>query len=378
MLQRAARFRSSGVAIAAIRELMACAGPSRVRLISVRFAARALAALLAALAAGAVSARAQDEQPFETEILAVRRVLPNVGPGLRGVCRGPGGNYYVLTAPGSAVAIYDPTGKRIGQVPAHPAGGAAIVYGESMDVDSAGRIVVADRGAGGVKVYAPDGTLSAFIHMQSAESVAFLEGSEGSEVAVASASAARLVTIYDTAGRPVREFGNSSDVTDQSEISALSLPRQQENMGLIARDAASNVYFAFAYLPEPTVLKYDRLGYAQFDMIAKIPELAKPRPSEEQVYRNERARVEGGGSLAPPRVVTAMGVDQDNQDLWVSAGTLLVHFDKDGNHLASYRTYTSEGGRLEVTLILVERDRLLLGADPFGLYEFTRPDKITH
>ena len=237
---------------------------------------------------------------------------------------------------------------------------------------------MADRGAGGVRVYAPDGTLTAFIHIQSPESVAFLEGSEGSEVAVASRSAARLVTVYDIAGRPVREFGNPSDVTDQSDFSALTASIQQANMGLIARDAASNIYFAFAYLPEPTVLKYDRLGYAQFDMTARIPELKPPPNTEAQAAREERAREEGGGAVAPPRVVTAMGVDRESQELWVSAGTLLVHFDKDGNHLASYRTYTPNGGRLAVTAILVESDRLLLGADPFGLYEFARPDKIAH
>ncbi|MGD0840870.1 MAG: hypothetical protein ABSA32_06910 [Candidatus Acidiferrales bacterium] len=358
---------------------MAYAGPTLSGRIDRRFAARAFAALIVVLAAGGVSARAQGENPFETELLAVRRVLPDVGPGLRGVRRGPGGNYYVLSAPGAAVAIYDASGKRIGQVPAHPVGSAAIVYGESFDVDSAGRIAVADRGASGVKVYAPDGSLTAFIQVQSPESVAFLEGSEGSEVAVASLSAARLVTVYDTAGRPVREFGNPSDVTDQSDFSTLTVSIQQAKMGLLARDAASNVYFAFDYLPEPTVLKYDRLGYAQFDITAKIPELEPPPESEVQTLaRAERAREQGGGSVAPPRVVTALGVDRETEELWVSAGTLLVHFDKDGNHLASYRTYTPNGGRLEVTTILVESDRLLLGADPFGLYEFTRPDKVAH
>jgi hypothetical protein len=177
----------------------------------------------------------------------------------------------------------------------------------------------------------------------------------------------------------VREFGNPSDVTDQSDFSTLTVSIQQAKMGLLARDAASNVYFAFDYLPEPTVLKYDRLGYAQFDITAKIPELEPPPESEVQTLaRAERAREQGGGSVAPPRVVTALGVDRETEELWVSAGTLLVHFDKDGNHLASYRTYTPNGGRLEVTTILVESDRLLLGADPFGLYEFTRPDKVAH
>jgi hypothetical protein len=333
---------------------------------------RAFASLAVLLALCAVGARAQSNVAIETELFAARRVLPDVGPGLRGVCRGPGGNYYVLSAPGAAVLIYDASGKRVGQVPAQTAAPAAIVYGESLDVDSTGRVAVADRGAGGVKIYAPDGSLAAFIRMPSPESVAFLEGSEGSELAVSSVAAKSLVTIYDMSGRLVREFGDPNDVAEQP------VPIHQASMGVVATDAASNVYFAFDYLPEATVLKYDRLGYAMFDISPNIPGLGSGPPTAAQAERDEVARIEGGGSVALHRVITGMGVDPQSQDLWVSAGTLLLHFDKEGNRLASYRTYTPNGGRLEATTILVESDRLLLGTDPFGVYEFARPDKVAH
>ena len=338
-----------------------------------RVGARGFVSLLVVLACCAACARAQTDVPILTELLAVRRVLPDVGPGLRGVCRGPGDNYYVLSAPGAAVVIYDASGKRLGQVPASPVGQGAIVYGESLSVDASGRVAVADRGAGGVKIYAPDGSLAVFIRAASPESVAFLEGVEGSELlAVASLSGDHLVTVYDISGNLVREFGDPNDVAEQP------VPVHQATAGVIATDVSSNVYFAFDYLPEATVLKYDRLGYALFDISLNIPELGLSAPKPSQAEKDEIARIEGGGSVAPHRVITGMGVDPENQDLWVSAGTLLLHFDKDGNRLASYRTYTPGGGRLEATTILVEADRLLLGTDPYGLYEFARPDKIAH
>jgi len=354
---------------------MSFADPARYRTWATRGVLRcvtwALTSLLV-LTACAASARAQSDVPILTELLAVRRVLPDVGPGLRGVCRGPGGNYYVLSAPGAAVLIYDASGKRIGQVPANPVGQAAIVYGESLSVDAAGRVAVADRGADGVKVYAADGSLAVFVRVVSPESVAFLEGGEGSELAVASLSGNHLITVYDISGRFLREFGDPNDVAEQT------LPIHQASAGVIATDASSNVYFVFDYLPEATVLKYDRLGYASFDISSSIPELGLTAPKPAQVERAEIAREQGGVSVAPHRVITGMGVDPQSQDLWVSAGTLLLHFDKDGNRVASYRTYTPGGGRLESTTILVEADRLLLGADPFGLYEFARPDKAAH
>jgi hypothetical protein len=70
-----------------------------------------------------------------------------------------------------------------------------------------------------------------------------------------------------------------------------------------------------------------------------------------------------------------MGIDRVTGEVWLSFGSLLMHFDKDGNRLESYRTYTPDGARLEATTILVEPNRLLLGQDPLGVYEFDRPDK---
>jgi hypothetical protein len=37
--------------------------------------------------------------------------------------------------------------------------------------------------------------------------------------------------------------------------------------------------------------------------------------------------------------------------------------------------YTKEGARLEANTILVEQDRLIIGSDPLGIFEFERPDK---
>jgi hypothetical protein len=53
----------------------------------------------------------------------------------------------------------------------------------------------------------------------------------------------------------------------------------------------------------------------------------------------------------------------------------LLHFDKEGNRRATYKIYTPQGARLEANTILVEKDRLIIGSDPLGIYEFERPDK---
>ena len=53
----------------------------------------------------------------------------------------------------------------------------------------------------------------------------------------------------------------------------------------------------------------------------------------------------------------------------------LLHYDKDGIRRSSYQIYTPDDARLEGTVLLVEENRLLIGSDPLGIFEFPRPDR---
>src|ERR1700690_2741646 len=167
----------------------------------------AAAALATALAVySPLPARAQEQYQYESDLMAKRQLFRAVGAGFREIHRGPNGNYYLLTAPAPAVLIYDPSGKIVGQVPSQSgaaAKGAALVYGESFDVDREGRAVVCDRGAKAVKIYSPDGALAGSVPMSVPISVVFLPGDE---FAVATPDAEHLVTAYDLGGKVVREY----------------------------------------------------------------------------------------------------------------------------------------------------------------------------
>ena len=182
-------------------------------------AAAALATVPAFLS---LPARAQEPYQYESDLLAKQRLYADVGAGFREIRRGPNGNYYVLTAPAPAVLIYDASGKLVGQVPSKAgaaAKGAALVYGESFDVDHDGRVVVCDRGANAVKIYSPNGTLAATIPMPAPVSVVFLPGDE---FAVASPDAEHLVTAYDLTGKLVRDYGDREEIADRADINSAS------------------------------------------------------------------------------------------------------------------------------------------------------------
>jgi hypothetical protein len=76
------------------------------------------------------------------------------------------------------------------------------------------------------------------------------------------------------------------------------------------------------------------------------------------------------------RIISATGVDASTQELWIAIGTLLMRFDKDGQRLSSFRIFLPHGGALEPSQILVDHDKLLIGADPQGLYEYAKPQKL--
>src|ERR1700681_4394132 len=136
-----------------------------------------LGAALAAIAS--IPCQGQEQLQFESDLVAKRRLFDGVGAGFRAIRRGANGNYYILTAPAPALQIYDAAGKRVGQVPSESAAkakGAALVYGESFDVDQEGRVAVCDRGANAVKIYAPDGSLATTMPNPAPESVVLLAG----------------------------------------------------------------------------------------------------------------------------------------------------------------------------------------------------------
>jgi hypothetical protein len=306
----------------------------------------------------------------ETELTAKVKLFAGIGPGLRSVKSTPDGKIYVLTAPGSSVAVFGKDGKLIRSIPDYPSSSGpanaelrTIRFGESMDVDAQGNVYVADRAANAVKVWEAGGG-ARMSSVNSPISVAAL--GEG-EVAVATLRDPHLVIVFDKNGRDVREFGDPEQISDREDLNRFL------NIGELEGDGLGHVYYAFLYTPEPTVRPYDRNGYS---LGSDIQYTAVEAAAEAQAVRREIVRQEKH-QKAPTfkRVLTGVGVDPATGETWMAVGSLLLRFDKEGSRRASYKLYTPEGARLDAQTILVEPERLLIGSDPLGVYQFDRPDK---
>ena len=296
----------------------------------------------------------------ETDAQTGRRIFAEIGSGFQAIRRGPQRQYYVLVTPGRAVLVFDSTGMKLGQVPAKPDGPGAIVFGTGLDVDQSGHLYVADRGGNAVNVYGADGSLLAHVRVPAPMSVAALPGDT---FAVSDTSSDTLFAVYDFHGVRLRTFGELINLVDATVLN------RRLNLGYLASDNAGNLYFAFQYLPEPTVRKYDSSGYL-------VDEMSLDEPTElqsaTQAAQREIARAKKGAAISPLEIISAMGVDPESQEIWLALGDTLVHFDREGHTLEDGPIYALPRARMAPSFVLVEADRLLLGNDPLGIYEFAR------
>jgi hypothetical protein len=310
------------------------------------------AVVMCLLAAVAATASAQ----YEGELTAKRRVFPDVGSGIRGMKSSAERTYILSTA---GLQVFDAKEHRLLTVGTAAAG---VSIPENFDVDGDGQIYVADRGANAIVVYSADGHRLRSVSVQAPMSVAALPGGD---VAVSNLQDPHLIVLYDKNGRDIREFGELEDISSHKDLNRFL------NSGFLATDARGNIYYAFIYAPEPTVRQYDRNGFAiQSIQFTEIEAFATAQAARKEIERQERK----GKAPAFKPILTAVGVVRDTGEVWMALHNRLLRFDKDGNRQATYQLYTPDGARLDATTILIDKDRILIGSDNAGIFEFERPE----
>jgi hypothetical protein len=325
-------------------------------------------AILVAITAGWNYSRAaatdlDQDQEFSRELLARARVFPEIGAGVVAIKSDSAGRYFVLADPANTISIYQADGKRIGQIPNANSRGSKIVYAQDIDVDPKGRLFVADRGASAVKVFEPDGSLDATIPVAGAMSVVALQGGE---FAVAGLRSAQLVSVFDAQGKLARSFGEIPG-------SAVGADKEQAlSPGRIYGDPVGHIYFVFSNLPDLTLRRYDRFGYVSYEASLPVSDFT---PQEEAKRWTTITIEQGATPVSTKPAIRALGADPITQELWIAIGDELVHFDKDGNRRAAYRTSTKDGVRIVPSAILVEHDRILIASDPQGIFDFALPER---
>lgn len=367
------------------------------------------------------------------------RLLPDAGPGVQAIRRDTAGRYYVLSAPAPAIQIYSPSGVNVGQVPAKPTPDSAIVFGEDFYLDPAGSVYVADRGANEIKIYSANGKLAGKIPVLAPVSVAALSGNEIAVASLASKRFVDVYDASGRRVRSVGGVSDSTDITTPGAIlsrgfftddgaghlyySLTYLPdptiRKFDQYGYAAYEIA---------IPAREFVAQGEGKTIKFNLRPSGPGEREANSTDQGIgayggagigghgglgggggMHHEGGEGEGGGGagyggtggrsgeyarrdmtgvraslkiqthnrqseLKPE--FTAVGVDPATQEVWAAVGNLLFHFDKDGNRIGAYSLYSTEQAFIKPNIILVEPDRLVIAADPFGIFAFPRPDLV--
>jgi hypothetical protein len=224
---------------------------------------------LVLLIAGFTAPHPARAQGFVNAVPARARVFAGINSAVVTMKRDPAGHYYVLAAPPNVIWVLDSDGKRIGRIPRAETETAKIQYAADFDIDSDGRVLVADRAANAVEIFSADG---AFLTKVPVFAPTGVVGLPDHQFAVSTLRSKRLVEILSDDGSLVRSFG------DLAEAGGDSQSNQLQNLGKVFGDGAGDIYYAFAARPDPTVRKYDRFGYAANDVTYDLSLYGKDLP----------------------------------------------------------------------------------------------------
>jgi hypothetical protein len=308
---------------------------------------------------------------YEGELTAKRHLFPDAGAGCRAIKRDASDRIYVLSSQGLTVfdskehkvlTIGSPVAAVATTVPSSRPAPSTPTFAEDFDVDASGQIYVADRAANAITVYSAQGNRLRSFPVNAPLSVAALPDGE---VAVATLHDPHLITAFDKNGRVIREFGEIEDISDRADMN------RYLNSGYLATDSTGSLFYAFIFTPEPTVRTYDRNGFAmQTIQFTGIDAFAAAQSARKEIERQEK---HGKQPVFKP-LLTAIGVVRPTGEVWIALHNRLLRFDKEGNRKATYQLYTPEGARLDANSILIEKERVIIGSEVLGVFEFDRPD----
>ena len=177
----------------------------------------------------------------------------------------------------------------------------------------------------------------------------------------------RAGTVFGAEGQVVREFGEPEQISGRAEINRYA------NIGRLCRDSSGRLYYSFTFLPEPTVRRYNRFGYSDFQLVVSTEEYAAASMSARKTIVRAEGQTHAKGNPDLHVVLGPVAVDPANGDIWLGIGGRLLRYAADGEELGSFLIYTPEEARIEASALLLEPGRILVASIQQGVFELPRP-----
>jgi hypothetical protein len=297
----------------------------------------------------------------QAALRADRQILLQTTRGTLTVRKGPDDRLFVLTrsvTPPSALWISDYSGSSMRQILGGGSEATDLRSPKDFTVDRDGNAIVVD---GLIKIFSSDGKLLSSFPFDRPNSVGVL--SDG-RILVSGFPKDNLMSVFDRQGRLLGGIGIPAEIDEERFLNAVL------NMGTIVVDRADNIYYVFRYMLTPMVRRFKSDGTLTAEWHLDAGEVPEQILAAAKVKYQENKK---SGNYGGVQVLTAAAFDEDSKTLWVASGTKVLQLDGSGKMIQSFDLVRPDGGPLQTSGLLVDRDFIRAAGSLDGTFEFLKP-----
>jgi hypothetical protein len=142
------------------------------------------------------------------------------------------------------------------------------------------------------------------------------------------------------------------------------------NRGTIVVDREDNIYYVFRYMLTPMIRRFKSDGTLTAEWHLDAGEVPEQVVAAAKVKYQENKK---SGNYGGVQVLTAAAFDEDSKTLWVASGARVLQLDSSGKTIRTLELARPEGGPIETSGLLVDRDFIRVAGPLHGTFEFFKP-----